>query len=132
MAGSAALARLAAAEGVRELGGDGLEAALAEGTTLVLFTGDPARHREIDDVAVIVPELAKAFAGRFCCAMVDPDRERAAAARFRVVVRPTLVLVHEGAMIGSVARMRSWAEYLEAIGGMLDRIGAPAAAAMEA
>lgn len=122
---SPALQRLAATPGVTDLTGAALEAALAEGTTLLFFTGDAARHREIDDVAVVLPELAKVFPGRFRCATIDPDRDRDAAAQFRVSIRPTLVLVHEGEAVGSIPRIRSWDDYLRQLGAMLDSIPAP-------
>ncbi len=119
---SPALQRLAATRDVVDLTGTALDAALAGGTTLLFFTGDAARHKEIDDVAVVLPELAKAFPGRFRCATIDPDRDRDAAARFRVSIRPTLVLVHDGETVGSISRIRSWDDYLRQLGAMLDGI----------
>lgn len=123
---SAALQRLAAAHGVPDLTGAPPGAALAQGTTLLFFTGDPARHKEVDDLAVILPELARAFPGRFRLATIDPDRDRAAAQHFHVAVRPTLVLVHDGKAVGSIPRIRDWSDYLGQLRAMLDSIAAPA------
>lgn len=121
---SPALRRLAETHDVADLTGTALDHALAQGTTLLFFTGDPGRYREIDDVAVVLPELMRAFAGRFRCAMIDPDADKAAAIRFRVTVRPTLVLVRDGTTIGSIPRMRNWSEYLDTLGALLDQAAA--------
>ena len=55
---------------------------------LLFFTGDPAQRSEAADVAVVLPELLAAFAGRLRAAIIARAAEAALAPRFRVVVLP--------------------------------------------
>jgi hydrogenase-1 operon protein HyaE len=87
---------------------------------LALFAGDPAQRPEATDVAVIFPELLKAFAGRLSGALVAGGAEKALGARFHVDVLPSLAIIRGGATIGVVSRIRDWAEYVEKIEAFLD------------
>ena len=52
--------------GFTRVAADTLDAfAAAPGHALLIFTEDPQRYKETLDLAVIAPEVAKAFAGRF-------------------------------------------------------------------
>jgi hydrogenase-1 operon protein HyaE len=116
---SAVLRRLLARPDVVELEGEEVDAFTATGTSLLFFTGNSRRYPEIDDVATVLPELMTAFAGRFRVGVVDPDVDRTAAQRFGVSIRPTLVFVRDGVVLGSIARMRDWAVYLAEIAAIV-------------
>jgi hydrogenase-1 operon protein HyaE len=116
---SPALQRLLAQPGVQALSGARIDEFASRGTQALFFTGDPGRHPEIDDVAVILPELMRAFDGRFGVGVVDPDADREALMRWDAGVRPTLVFVRDGVRLGAIARMRDWAYYLSEIAAML-------------
>ncbi len=87
---------------------------------LLLFAGDPAQRVEAMDVAVIFPELLKAFRGRLRGAVVAAGAEKSLGERFHVDVLPSLAVIRNGATIGVIPRIRDWAEYLEKIEAFLD------------
>lgn len=118
----APLRRLIERHGVVDLTNGAVGSFIAEGTTLLFFTGDCERYPEIDDVAIVLPEILKAFLGRFKAGLIDPDADPNAAARFDVIIRPSLVFVHDGQSVGMITRMRDWAVYLDEIGTILCRI----------
>ncbi len=111
----ASVRRLLARPDVAAVSGDAVDAFVASGRTALFFAGDAARYPEVDDVAVVLPELIDAFSGRFRVGVIDADREPDAARRFGVSVRPTLVFVRDGARLGAIERMRDWAVYLAEI-----------------
>ena len=110
-----AVNRLITQYDVHDFTGVALDAFVRDGLTLLFFTGDPIRYPEIDDVAVVLVELIKTCSGRFRCAIISPDHDGPAAARFGVTIRPTLVFVYDGAVMSSLPRMRDWSEYVEKI-----------------
>ncbi|MGE4483196.1 hydrogenase [Acidocella sp.] len=116
---SAPLRRLLGLPGVAALSGASLGPFVAHGVSALFFTGNSARYPEIDDLAVVLPELMKAFPGVFRLGVVDPDQERELAVRFKVTVRPTLVFLRDGTVLGSLPRMRDWAVYLDGIAALL-------------
>ncbi len=85
----------------------------APGDTLLVFTEDPARYRETLDLAVIAPEIVRAFPGRFRTAVLYPADARRVAPRFGFSRWPALVLLRDGAYVGAVDGLRGWDEYLE-------------------
>jgi hydrogenase-1 operon protein HyaE len=80
--------------------------------SLLFLPGDPAKYPEALDVAVVLPELMRAFQGRFSTALVAPEAERAVHARFGCQRWPALVLLRGDAYVGSIERMRDWDDYL--------------------
>ena len=61
--------------GFTRVAADTLDAfAAAPGHALLVFTEDPQRYKETLDLAVIAPEVAKAFAGRFRVGVLLPRR----------------------------------------------------------
>jgi hydrogenase-1 operon protein HyaE len=86
--------------------------AQAQDHGLLFFAGDPARYPESHDVAVILPELLKRFAGCIAAALVDPEAEPELQARYRFDAWPALVLLRRGAYLGAITRIHSWAEYV--------------------
>jgi len=121
------IARLLAQDGVVEVDGGNVDALAARGGhVLLVFTEDPARFKETLDLAVIVPELQRAFAGRFAVGVLLPEAARAVAVRYGFRRWPALVLLRDGDYIGAVDGLREWSEYVAEIARLL---AAPAARA---
>jgi hydrogenase-1 operon protein HyaE len=115
------LARMASGTGFAVLGAAELDAwAAAPGRALLFFSEDPALHRETLDLAVIVPELARTFAGRFRTALLPPDAARAAAPRYGFRRWPALVVLDGGRYVGAIDGLRNWAEYHAELERLLD------------
>jgi hydrogenase-1 operon protein HyaE len=105
--------------GLPRLVGDDLDAFLAGETEHLLFVaGDPVKYPEALDVAVILPELIRAFAGRFDAAVIASGDEQRLMDWFGVSRLPTLILLRGDAYLGAISRVRDWADYL----GELERL----------
>lgn len=89
------------------------------GHALVFFSEDPVQYRETLDVAVIVPELAKAFPDRFRCALLPPVPARAVAVRYGFRRWPAIVLLRDGEYIGAIDGLRDWSDYIGELGRLL-------------
>ena len=85
--------------------------AAGSGHVLLVFTEDPESYREALDLAVIVPELAREFAGRFAVAVLLPEPARAIAPRYGFRRWPAVVLLRDGAYVGAIDGVRDWSEY---------------------
>lgn len=92
----------------------------APGHALLVFTEDPVRYRETLDLAVIAPEVAKAFAGRFRVGVLLPADARKAASRYGFARWPALVLLKDGRYVGAVDGLRNWEEYVEEVQRLLE------------
>ena len=79
-----------------------------------MFTEDPVRYKETLDLAVIAPEVARAFPGRFRVGVLFPDVARKVAKRYGFARWPALVLLKDGEYVGAIDGLRNWDEYLEA------------------
>ena len=90
------------------------------GATLLFFTEDPARFKETLDLAVIVPELARAFPGRFAVGVLLPEAARALQPRYGFRRWPALVVVRDGEYVGAVDGLRNWDEYLTEVAALLE------------
>ena len=101
---------------------DGLT--LRPGRTLVLFLEDPVRYRETLDLAVIVPELVRAFPGRFAVVVALGATARKLAVRYGFRKWPAFVMLADGRYVGAVDGLRNWGEYVDEVARLLD---APAA-----
>lgn len=86
---------------------------------ILFFTGDPALRPEADDVAVVLPELLRAFPGRVRGAIVLRAAEDKLKPRFNVVVMPSLVVTRGAQPLGVIGKIRDWSEYMEKIGNWL-------------
>jgi len=99
---------------------------LAEGGhALLLFAGDPKQRMESDDVAVVLPELLKAFAGRFRGAVVALGAEDKLKNRFQVVMAPSLVVARGGDVLDVITKIRDWSEYVARLSAALAPDAAP-------
>jgi hydrogenase-1 operon protein HyaE len=81
------------------------------GDTLLFFADDPERIRETLDLAVILPEIANAFPGRFAVGVLLPAVANAVAPRYGVRRWPALVLLRDGRYVGAIEGIRDWDEY---------------------
>jgi hydrogenase-1 operon protein HyaE len=100
------------------------EAFIAQGGEQVLFfSGDPVRFAEVLDVAVVLPELQKAFDGRFAMGVVCRADEEALARRWGVQRWPSLVFVRDGLYLGCISSMLDWSDYLERVAAVLAQPG---------
>lgn len=114
-----AVQRLLSLPNVTALSGGAVAAFIAEGTSALFFIGSAKRYPEVDDVAIVLPELMREYPGRFRVGVVDADTEPAVAQRFGIGIRPTLVFVRDGVEIGTIPRMRDWSVYLAEISALL-------------
>ncbi len=96
-------------------------------TAVLFFAGDPARWPEANDVAVILPELLSAFAGRLRGALIARAAEAALMPRFGVKVLPSLALVRDGQNLGVIPKMQDWSNYIRRIERLLEAEEADAA-----
>lgn len=90
------------------------------GHTLLLFTEDPARFKETLDLAVIVPEIARAFPGRFAVGVLLPEAARVLQPRYGFRRWPAIVVLKDGEYVGAVDGLRNWDEYLTRVAALLD------------
>lgn len=102
---------------------DFLSATPAHG--VLFFAGDPAERAEARDLAVILPQLLKSFAGRLRGALVATDAEPALKERFHVRVLPSLVVLRGSEILGVLPKVYDWGDYVARIEAML-RPDAPA------
>lgn len=88
-------------------------------TVVLFFCNDPVHFPESNDVAVILPELLKAFNGRLQAAVVAKPIERELQARFRFTGWPSLVFLRNGEYLGAITGIRDWHEYRQETAGIL-------------
>lgn len=118
---AALVRRLAARDGAGWVDADNHEAfAARRGVSLLFFTGDPVRFPESLDVAVVLPELQRAFADRFAIGVVRRGDEDAIARRWGSQRWPALVVLRDGAYVGTLAGMMDWSVYLERVAALLE------------
>jgi len=100
--------------GFAQVDGDSLDAfAAAPGHALLVFTEDPVRYKETLDLAVIAPEVARAFAGCFRVGVLLPAEARKVAPRYGFARWPALVVLKDGQYVGAIDGLRNWEEYVE-------------------
>ncbi len=106
---------------------DTIDALVAKHEFLVLFfTNDPARYPESNDVAIILPEIQRAFHGRFQVAVVDRESEQALKERYPFNQWPALVFLRRGTQLEVISKVRNWAEYRALIKPLLETDFQPA------
>ena len=91
-----------------------------QGAALLVFTEAPALYRETLDLAVIVPELVQAFAGRFRTGVLLPAAARALAPRYGFRRWPALVLLKDGDYVGAIDGLRDWQVYVDELSRLLE------------
>jgi hydrogenase-1 operon protein HyaE len=115
------IARLVARDGFVEVDADNFDEFSARGGhVLLVFTEDPVRYKETLDLAVIVPELARAFPGAFAVGVLLPDAARKIAVRYGFRRWPAIVLLRDGRYVGAVDGLRDWGEYINELARLLE------------
>lgn len=89
------------------------------GDGVILCGGDPLHHPECLDVAVVLPELLRAFPGRLRAAVAGPELEPILQARFGLTRWPSLLFVRSGSYVGTLAGMLDWPVYLARLHDLL-------------
>ena len=109
-------------EGYRVVGHDELDAATASlPFAMLLVAGDALRVAESNDVAVVVPELDKAFGGVITPLVVSRDSEREIQRRYRFNAFPVLIFLRYGDYLGVIPRIQDWTDYMRDIPEILSR-----------
>ena len=102
------------------LGGATLQAFLDEhGEAVLFFTEHAEKFPETNDVAMILPELVKAFDGRFAAAVIALADQRKLQMQYGFREWPTLVFLRRGEYLGAVSRVQDWSVYLAEISRIL-------------
>jgi len=85
------------------------------GIRVLFFAGDPKRFRETTDVAVVLPELVKAFQEGLTPGVVAVEAEKALQQHYGFTAWPALVFLRDGGYLGAITGIQNWAEYLHDI-----------------
>lgn len=93
------------------------------GVHCLFVPGDPARNLETGDAAVILPELRGAFDDAFDCAVVLDSIEENVRSTHNVLKTPSFIFFEGGRMIGAIAKVRDWDDYLTRTRHILSRTG---------
>jgi hydrogenase-1 operon protein HyaE len=91
------------------------------GAHCLFVPGDPRRNLESADAAVILPELRIAFQHAFDCAVVADAVETEVRETFRALRTPGLLFFRDGAALGTIEKVRDWADYTTRITHFLSR-----------
>jgi hydrogenase-1 operon protein HyaE len=86
---------------------------------VLFFAGDPSERAETRDLAVILPQLLNAFAGRLRGALVTAEAEAALMERFSVRVLPSLVVLRGSEVLGVLPKVHDWGDYVTRLDAML-------------
>jgi hydrogenase-1 operon protein HyaE len=91
------------------------------GMNVLFFPGDPTTVKDATDVAVVLPELVKAFDGQLRPGVVmdvfGDGKELMRRYGFREY--PALVFVRSGDYIGAITRIQDWGDYLDQVSDLL-------------
>ena len=99
---------------------DSAEAFLKERDVVVLFFTELMKPvPETADVAVILPELERAFEGRFDVAVVAWEAQRDLQLKYRFMKYPSLVFLRRGEYLGVISGVLDWSDYLAEIERLL-------------
>lgn len=89
--------------------------AAAGGDRVLLLAGHPVRFPEGQDVAAVLPELQRSFAGRFCIGVAPEDEEDRIGRRYGAQRRPTLLFLRDGGYVATVTGMHDWDVFLQRV-----------------
>lgn len=90
------------------------------GEAVLFFTEDPVRFREVNDLAVILPEIRAAASRPFRLGVAPPPLANAKAATYGVRRWPALVFVRDGQWLGNIEGLRDWSEYVTLANALLE------------
>jgi len=109
-------------EGIAVVTDDDLEAVAGDLPFAMLFVaGDAERIAESNDVAVVVPELARALGTAVTPLVADRASERDIQRRYRFNAFPALIFLRNGEYLGVIQRIQDWTDYLRDIPEILSR-----------
>lgn len=115
------LERLVRDCGVPEVDAGSVDAFLAApGNAVLFFAEDLKQYPESADIAVILPELIKAFGGRLRAAFVARANERELQKRYGFARWPAMVFLRDGEYVGAITGMHDWDVFLAKVQGLLD------------
>lgn len=86
---------------------------------VVFFTENADKFPETNDVAMILPELVRAFDGRFSAAVLSLADQRKLQMQYGFREWPTLVFLRGGDYLGAISRVQDWNVYLSEINRIL-------------
>ena len=101
------------------------EFASANGDTVLFVGGDWHRHVEVNDIAVILPEILKASGRLLKGAVLERGSERAIQTRYRFNRFPALIFLRDGEYLGVIQKVLDWADYVTEINEILARDATP-------
>jgi hydrogenase-1 operon protein HyaE len=95
------------------------------GMNVLFFPGDPATVKDATDVAVVLPELVKAFDGQLRPGVVIDvfGDGKLLKRQYGFKEYPSLVFVRSGEYVGTITRIQDWGDYLDKISDLF--IAAP-------
>jgi len=91
----------------------------SNGEVVLFFTENADKFPETNDVAMILPELVKAFGGRFSAAVLALADQRKLQMHYGFREWPTLVFLRNGEYLGTISRVQDWNVYLSEINRIL-------------
>lgn len=97
------------------------ELAVSHENAMLFVAGDPKRMPETLDVAVVAPEIIKAFGGRLVGFLASPTAEPHFQMTLGFNVFPALVFLRRGDYLGAITRIRDWPDYMVEIPQILAR-----------
>lgn len=95
------------------------------GEAVLFFTEDPARFREVTDLAVILPEIRLAASRPFRIGVLPPPLANAKAATYGVRRWPALVFLRDGGWLGNIEGLRDWSDYVALANELLAGVTRP-------
>lgn len=102
------------------------DAFIAEpGMNVLFFPGDPGTVKDATDVAVVLPELVRAFDGQLRPGVVTDvfGDGKTLKRQYGFSEYPSLVFVRSGEYVGTITRIQDWGDYLDKISDLF--IAAP-------
>ena len=98
-----------------------------EGFKMAIFSEDPNAKRVTLDIAVIAPELKKAFAGTLVKTVFTPFlKSRAMASHYGITGLPAVALFRDDGYLGAVEGLKDWNTYCANLSEIVLREKAPA------
>ena len=83
------------------------------GLKLAVFADDPNDRKTTLDIAVIAPEIKKAFGEVFSrCSCADFTQARSLAARWGLRSMPAVAIFRDSEFLGAVQGLKPWDEYI--------------------
>jgi hydrogenase-1 operon protein HyaE len=95
------------------------------GMNVLFFPGDPGTVKDSTDVAVVLPELVKAFDGQLRPGVVTDvfGDGKTLKRQYGFSEYPSLVFIRSGEYVGTITRVQDWGDYLDKISDLF--IAAP-------